>query len=299
MTTRRRFLTILAGAAVLPTLANAAASWRGIALGADAQIILDHPNADALLASAVEEIHRLEGLFSLRQNSQLTRLNAAGTLAAPAPEMLELLSISSRVNARTGGAFDPTIQPLWALYAESFAAGTPPTPAQIASMNTGWQHVRFSPAEVSFAKPDMALTLNGIAQGFIADKVAALFRANGVENVLVDTGEIMALGTAPNGAAWPVTIANTGGKIAPLSNAAMATSAPLGTAFDAAGTVGHILDPRTGQPGGLYAQVSVTATTAALADGLSTAFSLMDAESIRTAGRAGVLDVTIVNSFAL
>ncbi len=291
MTTRRRFLTILAGAAVLPTLANAAANWRGIALGADAQIILDHPDADALITSAVAEIHRLEGLFSLRQDSQLTRLNAAGRLSNPAPEMLELLSICSAINARTGGAFDPTIQPLWALYAESFAAGSTPSAAALAKANTGWQHLRFSPAEVSFAKPDMALTLNGIAQGFIADKVAALFRAEGVENVLIDTGEIMALGTAPDGAAWPITIANTDGQTARLSNAAMATSAPLGTTFDAAGAIGHILDPRTKQPGGLWAQTSVTATSAALADGLSTAFCLMTSAEIQAAGQDGVYGV--------
>lgn len=294
MTTRRRFLTILAGAAVLPTLTNAAASWRGIALGANAKIILDHPNADALIARAVAEISRLEGLFSLHQDSELTRLNAAGHLANPAPEMLELLSISGAINARTNGAFDPTIQPLWALYAESIAAGHSPSAAQIAARNTGWQHVRFSATEISFAKHDMALTLNGIAQGFIADKIAALFRAEGVANVLIDTGEIMALGFAPNGAAWPVTIANSGGQIAPLSNAAIATSAPLGTILDDAGTVGHILDPRTGQAGGQWAQVSVTATSAALADGLSTAFCLMSQAEIQAAGTAGVLDVRMI-----
>jgi len=291
MTTRRRFLTILAGAAVLPTLADAAASWRGIALGADAQIILDHPNADALIASAVEEISRLEGLFSLRRDSQLTRLNAAGRLADPAPEMLELLSICSAINARTSGAFAPSIQPLWALYAERISAGNTPSAAEITAVNTGWQYVQFSSAEVRFAKPDMALTFNGIAQGFIADKIAALFRADGVENVLVDTGEIMALGHAPDGNPWPVTIANTGGKVAPLCNVAMATSAPLGTVFDGAGTVGHILDPRTGLAGGQWAQVSVTATSAALADGLSTAFCLMDKAEIQASGQSGVLDV--------
>jgi len=293
MTTRRRFLTILAGAAVLPTLTNAAASWHGIALGANAKIILDHPNADALIGKAVTEISRLERLFSLHQDSQLTRLNAAGRLANPAPEMLELLSVCSTVNARTDGAFDPTIQPLWALYAESFAAGRSPSAAQISAVNTGWQHVRFSPAEVRFAKPDMALTLNGIAQGFIADKIAALFRAEGVENVLIDTGEIVAVGGAPDGAAWPIKLANSDRRI-PLRNAAIATSAPLGTTFDSSGAIGHILDPRTGLPGGLWAQVSVSATSAALADGLSTAFCLMDAASIGNAGQRGVLDVVTI-----
>jgi len=140
----------------------------------------------------------------------------------------------------------------------------------------------------------MALTLNGIAQGFIADKVAAFFRAQGVENVMVNTGEIMAVGRAPDGNPWPVTIAHSDGQIVPLSNAAIATSAPLGTTFDAAGAIGHILDPRTGQHGGLWAQISVAATSAALADGLSTAFCLMDTAEIDKAGQGDVLRVITI-----
>ncbi len=294
MTTRRRFLTILAGASILPTLGSATTtSWHGIALGAEAQILLEHSDADALITQAVAEIDRLEGLFSLRRDSQLTRLNRMGKLAAPAPEMLELLSICSMLNARTKGAFDPSIQPLWALYAENAAAGTQPDAKQIAAVKarTGWNNVQFSPLEVSFAKPGMALTLNGIAQGFIADKVAALFRAQGIRNVLVNTGEFMALGNAPDGAPWPVKIANTDGRVVPLSNAAVATSAPLGTTFDDSGALGHILDPRTGQPGGHWSQVTVAATTAATADGLSTAFCLMSADEIKEARLDGVLDV--------
>ncbi len=293
MTTRRRFLTILAGAALLPTLSTAAASWRGIALGAEARIILDHPNAEALIAAAIAEISRLESLFSLHRDSELTRLNRDGRLANPAPEMLELLSIASGLNAATNGAFDPSIQPLWALYAERLSAGVQPGEPEIRSTRAriGWQGVRFSPTEISFAREGMALTLNGIAQGFIADKIAALFRAQGVANVLVNTGEIMALGMAPDGAAWPVTLANSGGKTTALSDMAMATSAPLGTVFDGAGSLGHILDPRSGKPGGLWSQVSVMATSAALADGFSTAFCLMDAAEIEAARSDSVVSV--------
>jgi len=85
MTTRRRVLTILAGAATLPFLGAKAqanvARWQGIALGARAQIVLDHPKADQLISMAVSEIIRLEGIFSLYQNdSQLSRLNRDGVL---------------------------------------------------------------------------------------------------------------------------------------------------------------------------------------------------------------------------
>ena len=93
----------------------------------------------------------------------------------------------------TGCAFDPTIQPLWALYAKSFAAGRALGAAYIAVCNIGWQHVPFLSSDISFTQPDIALTLNGNAQGFIADKTAALLKADGIENVLIERGEIMAL----------------------------------------------------------------------------------------------------------
>ncbi len=290
MTTRRRFLSILAGGAILPALGTSAraavSSWKGVVLGANAQIILDHPQADRLIATAVAEINRLENIFSLhRSDSQLSRLNSAGKLADPAFEMIELLSLSARINRRTNGAFDPSIQPLWELYAEQVSAGKNPTQAQITDRltRTGWQHIRFGTDEIRFARAGMALTLNGIAQGFIADKVTALLRRNGVENVMVNTGEIMGAGHAPDGQDWQIHLGSRTAHSITLNNRAVATSAPLGTSFDQNGKLGHILDPRTGHPGAKHAQVSVVARTAAEADGLSTAFCLMTQAEIDSA----------------
>lgn len=293
MITRRRVLTILAGAAVLPVLGARASTsvseWNGIALGANARIILDHPDAERLIASAVDEIHRLEGIFSLYQkDSELSRLNRDGVLSNPSFEMIELLSICSNLNARTGGAFDPTVQTLWTTYAE---AGSLPSSDAIAQamQSTGWKNVVYSGSEVSFVGARVALTLNGIAQGYIADRVTKLFKDNGIKNVLVNTGEISALGTAPDGSSWKVTLGDAEGKSVSLNNKSIATSAPIGTTFDSNGVVGHILDPRTGFPGGEWSQVSVVSTSAAIADGLSTAFTLMnEAEIIAAKGSDSV-----------
>lgn len=290
MTTRRRVLTILAGAATLPALGAQASSnlkqWRGIALGAEARIILDHPDADRLILNAVEEVHRLEKIFSLYQSdSQISRLNRHGVLSDPAFEMVELLSICSGLNARTNGAFDPTVQALWSLYASENAAGNQPDAEQIqhAMTLTGWDQVQFSPQMVSFARPGVMLTLNGIAQGYIADKVKHLFQANGVSQALVNTGEIAAIGAGQTGEGWQVRLQNADAQSVSLNNNAIATSAPLGTAFNADGTVGHIMDPRTGYPGGRWSQVSVVSRSSAQADGLSTAFCLMSQAEISTA----------------
>jgi|FLOH01.1.fsa_nt_gi FAD:protein FMN transferase len=283
---RRRAISILAGAATLPFLgsqAQAAAEWKGIALGAEARIILDHPDAERLIPLAVSEIRRLENIFSLYlSNSQLARLNRDGVLDQPAFEMIELLSICARVVEQTRGAFDPTVQLLWTLYAAQASKGEMPPDRQIAQALdlTGWDKLSFSSGRVAFARPGMALTLNGIAQGYIADKVSTLLRQNGVANVLVNTGEISGLGLTPDGRNWPVRLGDKNGQLIELSNSSVATSSPQGTTFDAEGRIGHILDPRTGRPGGMWQQVSVVTRHAAEADALSTGFCLMDRAQI-------------------
>ncbi len=286
--TRRRFLIIAAGLPLVSAKRGYSATdelyeWRGVALGADAVIRLVHPQAPDLVSAAVAEIRRLERIFSLYDvRSALWRLNRDGRLSAPPVELLEVLALSGRVHAASDGAFDPTVQPLWQAYAEAWAKGTAPADDAVADARrlVGFGRVIYSEEEVRL-EPGMALTLNGIAQGRIADQVAVLLGAAGVQDVLIDAGEIAALGRAPDGGDWPVTIAGSG--TVGLSNRALATSAPLGTVFDPDGRVGHILDPRSGLPAApVWRQISVSARTAAVADALSTAACLLpDDSSIR------------------
>jgi len=279
MINRRRFLTITAAASLAaPTaLAGPRRVWTGIALGARTSIRLDHPDAEAIAARAASEIARLEGIFSLfRADSALSRLNAGGRLDAPPPELLQCLTLAQAVHRVSGGAFDPTVQPLWALWAERASAGTRPTREELAAARRfgSWGDMQLDEAAIVMA-PGMALTLNGIAQGFIGDRVATLLAADGLTDILIDTGEFVALGQMPGGGAWPVRLA-LGGEANLRHHRALATSAPNGTVFDQDGLYGHILDPRTGQPAPhRWAGISITAPSAALADALSTGACLM------------------------
>jgi thiamine biosynthesis lipoprotein len=291
VTARRRFLAITAAAAVapwFPARAETVTRWRGAALGAAASITLAHPRADSLIASARAEIARLDRVFSLyRDDSALVRLNRDGRLDAPPHELVDCLGIAAAVHRATGGAFDPTVQPLWAAHAEAWAQGRPPAGAEreAALRLTGWAGVDVKPGRIVLGRPGMALTLNGIAQGYIADRVARLLTAEGLDTVLIDTGELRALGTDPRGGDW--TAALPDGRRAALGGGALATSAPLGTVFDAAGTAGHILDPRSGRPApSRWRFVTVAAPSAAVADGLSTALCLLDAAAAEAAAAA-------------
>lgn len=289
---RRRRLLAIAAAALVPALpghATPISQWRGVALGAEASLTLAHPDAARLIDLALAEIARLEGIFSLyRADSALMRLNASGRLDAPPFELLDCLGLAGRVHHATGGAFDPTVQPLWALHAQHHAGNSAPAPIAAhaladARARIGWHRLRIDPDAVRL-EPGMALTLNGIAQGYVADRVAALLRRQGLDRVLVNTGEHVALGGDPRGGPWQVRLRAGAALLADvhsLEDGALASSAVRGTTFDAAGNAGHILDPRTGLPGAaLWDLVSVSAPDAALADALSTGCCLLDRTGI-------------------
>src|SRR5690606_33904156 len=123
-------------------------------------------------------IARLERIFSLyRADSDLCRLNRDGRHDAPPLELVELLSLAASVSAASGGAFDVTVQPLWLRYAEHFAAvdADPAGPAldDLLAL-VDWRGVSVDAGRVALARPGMAITLNGIAQGYITDRVADL-----------------------------------------------------------------------------------------------------------------------------
>jgi len=302
--TRRRFIRIagiaagfgLAPISAMVRHADAAPllhRWSGIALGADAELRIYHPDAAAaadLIARSLAEVKRLERIFSLYdEHSALRRLNRDGVLDEPPQELVELLAMCERFSRATGGAFDVTVQPLWNLYAAHFSsadadpAGPGTDAIRAATARVGHAAVRVEPDRIAFARAGMGITLNGVAQGYITDRVAALLRASGVGHTLVDMGETRALDNHPSGRPWTIGLRDPRSEHGileslPLDNQAIATSGGYGTQFDAAGRFNHIFDPGTGGCAERYLSVSVMAPTATVADALSTAYSLMPLE---------------------
>ncbi|MBV2361586.1 FAD:protein FMN transferase [Thalassococcus sp. CAU 1522] len=279
MLTKRRFLAISAACGLFPFSTQAVPLHveTGVALGARVSLRLSHPDAARIARGALSEIARLEGIFSLyRPDSALSRLNADAQLAAPPPELLECLSIADAVHAASGGLFDPTVQTLWRAHADATERGETLSPQarSIALARTGWKRIRLAPDLVAM-QPGMQITLNGIAQGYIADRIADWLTDRGLSNILIDTGEIFALGGEPDtGNPWPVRL-EQGGQVG-LKARALATSAPLGMTFGGNQTSAHILDPRTGDSVPLHWRaISISSRSAALADALSTGACIM------------------------
>ena len=271
---RRRFLALTA-CALIPHRADAA-TWNGTGLGAalSMRLIGGTPQQTRRAFARVEqEITRIEAMASLHRDSSLTRLNRDGRLAYPSAELVDLLGLAGQVHAATGGIFDPTVQPLY----RALATGQPPDHSQI-----GWERVKISAQEIRLDH-GQALTLNGIAQGWAADRMAQILRDEGFTDALIDMGEVQALGTRDGGNPWRAAVQTPDGETRAevvLSNRALATSAPYGTRIGAQG-LPHILGPQGQSP--VWATVSVSAPSAALADALSTAFCLMPTAAIERA----------------
>ena len=282
---RRRFIAISAAAIAVPgtVLADAPVlRWHGTAMGASASLTVSGLDADAfrtICDAASGEIARLENIFSLyRPESALSRLNAAGRLESPPFDLVQLLSLAGSVHHATNGAFDPTVQPLW----HALATGADAAPAR---QLIGWDNVRVETGGINFGRPGMAITLNGIAQGYATDRVAALLRSAGLTNVLVSVGEIVASGRKSPEQPWRVGISEREDG-APeesvlLEDMAIATSAPSGMMIG--NHQGHIINPASGLSAGLWRRISVINASAAIADGLSTAFCSMTGPQITAA----------------
>jgi FAD:protein FMN transferase len=288
---RRRVISILAaagaGAAILGSRASGSAAyqWKGIALGARADLTLyatDRARAEGIIAACLSEVARLEAMFSLHQpDSTLSRLNRDGRVADPPFEFIELLSQALMLGELSGGRFDPTVQPLWRVYSEHFAApkadpAGPPV-AQLASARAlvDWRRVHLSPREVTFDLPGMQVTLNGIAQGYVSDRIGNLLNAEGYTHALVNLGETLAIDRDPGDDAWwvgipsPIDRTRLLDRVA-IRDGAIATSAGYGMRFDASGRFNHIVDPTCFSCADPDRSVTVLARSAAIADGLST-----------------------------
>jgi FAD:protein FMN transferase len=292
---RRQWLRLclgLGGALLTPGASNAAAEkraginplqWRErslLGLGTTLWLRAAHASAeraDAALDAAVAAIRHVETHMSLFEpKSAVCRLNRDGFLDDPHADLIQILRLAQQVAKRSGGTFDVTVQPLWATWSNAQKGGRLPTAAEVAAARArvGWRSLDVSARRIQFNKPGMALTLNGIAQGFAGDLARDALRQHGIEHALIDSGEWSPLGASPDQTPWALGIADPrqpGAMVAHLvtDGRAIATSSDVFCSFSADHVHHHIFDPRTGYSPRELASVTVLAPRGALADALT------------------------------
>ncbi|GJI99397.1 FAD:protein FMN transferase [Duganella caerulea] len=272
-----------------------ACAWRGsdtlhrgaaLAFGTTISISVVHEDAELAgraIADGLKAAQTIDHLMSIyHPGSQVYQLNRDGILARPDARLLEVLNQAAQLSHLSAGAFDVTVQPLWRLYSESAARGGLPSDAERrrAQALVGWRQLEIGDAAIRFRREGMALTLNGLAQGYAADQALAAVQAHGIRHALLDTGEFVARGRQSLSHPWILGVrdprdANALAATLYAQGCSVATSGDYECTFTPDYKHHHIFDPAAGDSPDELASVTVLAPNAMLADGLSTAFMVM------------------------
>ncbi len=257
-------------------------SFVRVRMGSPVEVALLHPDPDdarRIAESALAEMARLEGILSrYRADGPLAELAASGRLDPAPPELLQVLDAARSVSQASGGAFDVTIAPVLDLHREAGERGGGPLDEarlKAALARVGWQGVELTDGGVRLARPGMALTLDGIAKGFVLDRTRDLLRLEGAERVTVDAGGDLA-GAGFGSRGWTVGVRDPDAPARTIGTfragaGGVATSGDYVHAFTADGRAHHLVDPRTGRSPADLRSVTVLAPSAMEADALATA----------------------------
>ena len=287
--TRRRFIATGLGALAATQWTQQAftaqrrplVSKTGFALGTQVTIQVSHEDSDLAreaIANAFAAIDEVESSMSIyRPTSQLSQLNDRGELSQASQEFISLLALGQHISQKSQGAFDLTVQPLWALYRKHQQAGTQPTDDELKNIRqwVSWKHIRITGQTIQLRSPQTQLTLNGIAQGYATDRAREELAQAGIKHALIDCGELSPIGGRSKERPWKVGIQHPREEdafaaLTGLRDRSLATSGDYASHFSADFAQHHIIDPRTGRSPSELASASVVARTATLADALST-----------------------------
>ncbi len=242
--------------------------------------------------AAVRDIDRLMSLY--RADSEVSRLNRNGYLDHPDARLLTVLQHAQALSQQTRGAFDITVQPLW-----DAAASGRDTHAELGRI--GWRNLLVHAQRLAFRAPGMAVTLNGLAQGYGVDMALAALKQHGISDALLDTGEFASLGQRDDGQPWTLAVRDPRdedayARVLAADGRCLASSGDYETRFSDDFSRHHIVDPATGDSPRELASVSVLAPTGMQADGLSTAMMVLGLQaSLDLAARTPGVDIFCVS----
>jgi thiamine biosynthesis lipoprotein len=238
----------------------------------------DEARAQQATDAVLHEFDRMHRTFHAWEPGLLEDLNAAITKASPAhparvevsPELAAMLSDATRLAGLGDNLFNPAIGNLirlWGFHTDTFEPHLPDPQAvaRLVAARPQLSDLRISGNQVETGNAAVRIDLGGYAKGYALDRAAAILKAQGVHNALVNIGgNILALGQK-GGKPWKVGIQHPrrAGALATLAlrdGEAIGTSGDYQRFFEVAGKrYCHLIDPRTGQPADQAQAVTVIA----------------------------------------
>jgi thiamine biosynthesis lipoprotein len=285
--------------------AAAATSARAIArsfpvMGTEAAFTVwtaDETKAEQAFTAAEAEMRRLELLMTDWERpgqapSDVVRINkAAGkTAVRVSEETLAVVEKSLEMSRRSGGAFDITfavMRGLWKFDEDLDPTIPPATEIERRRKLIDWRGVivDHQARTVKLRGAEMRLGLGGIAKGYAVDRCAAVLRAAGLGDFMVQAGGDLYVSGAKGTQSWMVGVRDPrGGPRAiiarmPIKDHAFSTAGDYERSFVLGGKrYHHIIDPKTGYPATASREVTIFAPTAFLADALDDAVFILGPE---------------------
>lgn len=248
------------------------------------------PRAESLLNQAEQEIRRLEALLSVTDpGSEIAAVNRrSATTVTVSQETADLLRLCLGFSEETHGLFDITVYPAVKAWGFTQDTHTVPSEEALAQLVTQIGYEKMAVTDSTVTLPQgMAVDMGGIAKGYAADRIAALWKEAGCTGGILSLGgNVLTVGEKPDGSLFQIAIqdpADAGGMLATLSlpgNTAVVTSGDYQRYFEQDGKrYHHIIDPRTAAPAeNSLTSVTVITSCAARGDALATALFVMGLE---------------------
>ena len=279
-----------------PSSVPYAFSKETVTMGSSLQVTLWTANdrgATAAIDAAFAEFDRLDHLMSVwKEGSDVVRLNAAAGRepVRVGPETLEVLTAARQVSEWTEGKFDVTFGALSGLWKfdQDQDDSIPPTSAVAARL----PDVDYTALDIDAARgtaflrrPGMRAHLGGIGKGYAIDRAAAMLRARGFNDFMIQSGGDLYVSGRRGDRPWRLGIRDPRGPAdksfatLDLTNKTFSTSGDYERFFIRDGRrYHHILDPDLGAPARGCRSVTIVADKAVLADGLSTGVFVLGPE---------------------
>lgn len=262
-------------------------------------------DVDAVLV----RVNRLMSTYD--PSSELSRFNklSAGQQVEVSQDLAYVIDRALLISKMSDGLYDVTIGPLVNLWGFGPGKSKDQIPTEVdietAKSKVGYQYLQLDNLTLKKEK-DIYADLSSIAKGYGVDEVAKVLEINGIESYLVEIGgEIFAKGKKPDGSAWKIAVESPAGghevvnRVIALEEGAVATSGDYRNYFEKNGVrYSHTINPKTGKPI-THRLVSVTVIdkTATMADGLSTAITVLGPdEGMAFAQKNGIAAYLLVKS---
>lgn len=296
---------ILEGCDNCPT-AKLSKTWiiEGKTMGTCYRVVVVEPSTAALtdLKEAIQQqLIQDDHQFSIWQpDTIISRFNQYyGVDPQPiSPGIADVISISLRIGAKTGGAMDITIGPLTNLW----GFGPDKQPITIpdiqhiteARQRVGLKNLRLIETDkgqwLQKDIPNLYIDLSTVGEGYATDHLAALLEKRGIIRYLVSVGgTVLTRGLSTQQHPWRVAIQQPTdaqiivNAIVNLQGYGISTSGSYRNYYDIDGKhISHIIDPATGCPiEHKLVSATVIATTALEADGWDTGLMVLGTEKAK------------------